>query len=436
MAGLATTAFALKNGIKDVTLIEKNSRIGGSLRYAAGGFVAADSKVMKENGYDDSLDRVVKWVHAENDGETRNGIDENFVEYLLSETGKTLDQMIEMTNSKVTSVLPDPYLRVTYARNGADTAEKLAKYIRDNGGKIIVDTQLTDLITDGDSATGAKFENATGSFEVKANNVVVTTGGTSYEHEELMDRFTPEVANVHIHNEANHANTGDGYDALIKVGAAADGEDVYKNGFIMMGDDFNLAIWPTLYEKAILLNKDAKRFTNEKPFDYGNITTKMYEEGSSAYYLIFDTDLLDEKFKQVLDSNPRSFRKVAEADNLETLAQELGINANNLKETVASYNRITKTGRDPFGKEPESLAPLTGKHGYYGVYVRPGSWGTMGGVRINQKMQVLLPDDTHFNHLYAAGETSTGDLFAEYYMGAFSLGYYATEGRLIAEELA
>lgn len=429
MAGLATAAFALKNKVKDVILIEKNSRVGGSLRYATGGFVAANSTVMHQNKYDDSLQRVMDWVRQDNNGRTRNYIDESFVEYLLSETGKTLDQMLQMTDSKVEWVIPDPYLHVVWARNGADTAQRLEKYIRQHGGRIIVDTELKDICSKDNVATKAIFENKSGKFSVSADNIVVTTGGTSFNHKQLMERFTPGISKVDIHNEANHANSGEGYAALIKIGAIPDGEDVYKNGFVMMGNTYDLALMPNLYEKAILINKSGKRFTNEKPFDYGNITAEMFKEVSSAYYLIFDTDLLDPKFKNLLDSNPNSFRKVQKSKSLADLARKINLNPEVLIDTVKSYNRICDNKRDPFGKDADSLVKYSGKNGFYAVYVRPGSWGTMGGVRINKNMQVLTKDG-HFENLFTAGETATGDLFTEYYMGAFSLGYYSTEGRL------
>lgn len=447
MAGLTAAAFALKNGVKDVTLIEKNSRIGGSLRYSAGGFVVTNSKVMKKYGYDDSLNRVMTYVKEENKN-AKNGIDEDFVQYLLSETGKTLDQMMAMTDTtSKPSVMADPYLHVTWAENGAKTAEKLASYVQTKGGKIIVDTNLIGLVTDHEKVQAATFENKSGKFTVAADNVIIATGGTSYGHEKMMAKITPGIAKVQIHNEANHANTGAGYDALIKVGAKPDGQDVYKNGFIMLGNDFNLALMPNLYDKAILVNAQGQRFTSEKPFDYGNTVTAMFEEGSPAYYLVFDTDLLDPKFKKLLDNKPRSFRPVMKADNLSELAKQMNVDPTTLTKTVATYNENAKQGKDEFGKEKPSdfaifengktsVVPFTGKDGYYAIYVRPGAWGTMGGVKINRRMQVLTKDGKHFANLFAAGETATGDLFAEYYMGAFSLGYYSTEGRLIGEEVA
>lgn len=436
MAGLATAAFALKNGIKDVTILEKNSRIGGSLRYATGGFVAVNSENMKKEHYDDSLSRVMNWVHQDNDGTTRNGINEDFVQYLLKNTGKTLDQMIAMTNSKVELVLPDPYLHVVWARNGADTAQRLEKYIRDHGGRILTDINLDHILVKEGQAIGVEANNRQGDkFKVKANNIVISTGGTSYNHEELMNKVTPGIEKVDIHNEANEANTGAGYDALLKVDARPDGEDVYKNGFIMAGNTYDLALMPNLYQTAMLLNAEGKRFTNEVPFDYGNITTAMFEEASPAYYLIFDGNLIDKKFAQKLNSQPNTFMAVAKAKTISELAKQLGLGETTLQDTINTYNRIVNAGVDPLGKDKKYLKPFTGQSGYYGLYVRPGSWGTMGGVKINRKMQVIKNDGSVYPNLFAAGETATGDLFSEYYMGAFSLGYYSTEGRLIAEEL-
>lgn len=46
---------------------------------------------------------------------------------------------------------------------------------------------------------------------------------------------------------------------------------------------------------------------------------------------------------------------------------------------------------------------------------------------------MLDQNDQAIENLFAIGELSTSELFGDYYMGAFSLGYYATEGRIAAE---
>ena len=71
--------------------------------------------------------------------------------------------------------------------------------------------------------------------------------------------------------------------------------------------------------------------------------------------------------------------------------------------------------------------------GYYAVYRREGSWGTIGGAIVDKQQHVLKEDGSILPGVYAAGETATAQLFGEWYFGGFSLGMYMTAGRIAAE---
>lgn len=58
----------------------------------------------------------MQYVHKLNDGKTHNGIDEEFVEFLMSRYGKTFDQMTDILHAKA-EAQPffsfEPYLHAT-----------------------------------------------------------------------------------------------------------------------------------------------------------------------------------------------------------------------------------------------------------------------------------------------------------------------------------
>lgn len=171
------------------------------------------------------------------------------------------------------------------------------------------------------------------------------------------------------------------------------------------------------FSKAILIDEYGRRFTNEAPFEPAMVTALQMKRGSSAYYLIYSEDDIGSDLKERL-SWVRTGRKVYEvADTPEKLAEKLGISPQIFAQTVANYNDNCRKKRDPLGKKAKDLKPLQGR--LYAVYVMPGVWSTMGGVRTNRKMQVRKTDGTFFDNLFAIGETATGDLFTEYYMGGF-----------------
>ena len=434
LSGLSTAAFATKRGLK-VVVLEKNDQIGGSFRYAAGAFATHGSKALQNINQDNDMSELLSWIKKANEDNPGSSINMDFVKYLLNNSGKTFDELLEIGETNPKFFLRFPYICAGFGPGG-QVAQILEKYIKSNGGTILRGTTITKINMKDDVATGVQAKNSNGNFTINAKNVVIATGGASHTKEELLQKSMPSLKNVHVFNEANLGNTGDGYDLLKKIGAKIDTNNVYKSAEL----DFTPMLYTNFsnepdYSKAIVVNNQGKRFTNEAPFSFLNLTTALYREGSSRYYLIYDADQVEEKFKEKLDKIPEGPQTVVHAQTIDELADKININSDILKETFAKYQKACETGKDEFGKSTENLVGFTGKNGYYAIYTMPGSWGTIGGVKINQKMQVQKENGDYFDNIYAVGEMSTGDLFTDYYMIGFSLSDYSTEGRLVAEQL-
>ncbi|QJD73527.1 FAD-dependent oxidoreductase [Lactobacillus acetotolerans] len=434
LSGLSTAAFAVKRGLKTVVL-EKNDQIGGSFRYAAGAFATSGSKALQKINRENNLDKLVNWVKELNEHNSKRPINLDFVKYLASKSGKTFDELLKIARAKPNFFLKMPYIAAGYAPGGK-VAEDIEKYILKNGGKIIRSTVITKININGNRATGVEAQNASGKFTVTAKNVVIATGGASFGKRSMLEKNTPTLKNVRVFNEANRGNTGDGYDLLEQVGAQTYGNDVYKNAEL----DFDPRLHINYnnepdYSKAIIINADGKRFTNEAPFSFLNLTTELYREGSSKYYLIYNAKTLDSTFRKQLDQLPEGPTTMAHADSIKELAKKINLDPATVQTTFDNYQKACDQGKDEFGKSKDNLVKFDGSEGYYAVYVMPGSWGTIGGVKINRKMQVEKADGSYFDNLYAVGEMSTGELFSDFYMIGFSLADYSTEGRLVAENL-
>ena len=128
--------------------------------------------------------------------------------------------------------------------------------------------------------------------------------------------------------------------------------------------------------------------------------------------------------------------KVAvKADTIEELAKKMGVDADTLKATFDEYQAACDAGKDDeFGKSSDYLKKYSEDGGYYAVYRRCGSWGTIGGAIIDENMHVLDKDGNVIPNVYAIGETATSQLFGDYYFGGYSLGSYTTEGRIAAKD--
>ena len=141
----------------------------------------------------------------------------------------------------------------------------------------------------------------------------------------------------------------------------------------------------------------------------------------------------DELQKHIDEGNKNVFM----ADSLEELAAKAGIDAEGLAETVSEYNRGCASGEDMFYKRKKFLKPLKGPR-YYAGKVYPGGYGTLGGVKINHKTEVLTKDFQVIPGLYAAG-TDACSIYGDSYVFILpgnTMGFALNSGRMAGENAA
>lgn len=121
------------------------------------------------------------------------------------------------------------------------------------------------------------------------------------------------------------------------------------------------------------------------------------------------------------------------ADTLEDLAGKMGVPADALVATVNRYNELAKGGKDlDYSKQAARLKPVE-KAPFYAIKRRPGVLATLGGLTINENMQVLDTDGKVIPGLYAAGNNSGsyfGGLEHPMRIPGMSLGRASVTGRM------
>jgi NADPH-dependent glutamate synthase beta subunit-like oxidoreductase len=96
------------------------------------------------------------------------------------------------------------------------------------------------------------------------------------------------------------------------------------------------------------------------------------------------------------------------ADSLEEIAAWMGTDAEPLRRTVAEYNEACDRGHDPvFVKDRRHLVPLRTPP-YYAIKCGVDYLDTIGGIKINERMEVLDKHDKAIPGLYAAGIDTGG----------------------------
>ncbi len=95
-------------------------------------------------------------------------------------------------------------------------------------------------------------------------------------------------------------------------------------------------------------------------------------------------------------------------DSVEALAERIGIDPAVLRATVDEYNGYCEKGHDDlFAKKPKYLRALIGPR-FYAAKARTVSLGTMGGIKINHKTEVIDKKGKIIPGLYAVGFDAGG----------------------------
>lgn len=433
MGGLMAAVTAAHEGA-EVVLLEKLPFVGGSLFLAGGGMATADSEVVGAMGADDDLKRIVdyfKMVHETSEREP----DYEFVEYLLGQTGPTIDYMAKELGMEPTFSDRGDYIRTNFG-DGRQEVESLKKIFEDEGGRILVNAEVTDIIMEDGKAAGVKVKGQGGDFTVNADKVIIATGGASWD-KDLLYKANPELNTVALSEQAIKGNSGDGFRMLEAAGAKMGEGPFIKSAY----PDFSLAFrftWrnnPSVND-SLVVDSEGKRFANEAPYNSMMLNKNMLRHESPAYYALFDTVHTNEDFLKLMEEKAADDDKnvVVYAKTIEELAGKLDMDPAVLKATYDRYQEQCEKGTDEdFGKDASHLIPYDEEGGFYGAYLQSASWGTIGGAMTDRQFHVLDENDAPIENLFAVGETATSTLFGDYYLGGFSLGYYSAAGRIAAQ---
>ncbi len=162
----------------------------------------------------------------------------------------------------------------------------------------------------------------------------------------------------------------------------------------------------------------------------------------------FAAQIFDQKVVHLLRDEYRIQQVTkGEADTLEELAEQLGIDPAGFVETIEAYNAACQEhleynptvldGKSTSGVTPPKTnwALPTDTPPYLGFAVTCGITFTFGGLRINPRGQVLDTEDVEIPGLYAAGEL-VGGLYYHNYPGGSGLASGAVLGKVAGTSAA
>lgn len=438
-AGLTAAIEAAQNGAS-VILVEKMPMVGGNTLISGGEMAAPGNWLQEKESIEDSKEQfyqdILKGGDNENDPELVRVLADNATtdaEWLKNEIGVTFeDYMLFFGGHSVKRSL------VPKDASGVELIQKLSAKAEEVGVITHLNTAATELLQEDGKVVAVKANFDGKEITYKASNGVILATGGFGSNLDMRIKYNEEM-NEKILSTNSVGSTGDGITMAEKLGAQlVDMEYIQtyptcdpETGTLLYVGDVRLE------GRSILVNKEGKRFVEE--LERRDVISKAtVAQTDSVSYMFWDEASMEAskvnvKHKKEYD-NLIERGILVKADTIEDAAAHFGIDAEELKKTVANYNEYAANGKDlEFNKRGELVAFTDGP--YYIMKSRPAIHHTMGGIKINTNAEVLNTAGEVIDGLYAAGEV-TGDIHGTNRLGSDAIADITVFGRVAGRNAA
>jgi len=458
-SGLGAALTAAEGGLK-VILLEKRLRVGGTSNFAEGMF-AVESDMQREKYISYTRDQAFKNIMDYSHWRANPRLVRAFVDKSASTIAWLQRQGVEFV--EVTNNMPEGFRTwhvlkgPTRARGSALTKILLAR-AKEKGVTLWLATEAKKIIKKDNRISGVIAEKEGKTWQINAKTVIIASGGYA-NNKEWVKKYTGLDLGVHVFPIGNVGKMGDGIRMAWEAGAAEEGMGVLHlfrigpmgRGVQMLGHPECATLQPDLW-----VDQRGERFCDESiafndTFE-GNAHSRLREgysytifdeaakqymveygiEKGAAYKNLPGTRLInfDKELKVALEKgNPDVFV----ADSIEGLARKIKVDPDVLKATVDEYNRFCEKGHDDlFAKDPKYLRPLK-RPNFYAMRAHAIMLGTLGGIKINHRTEVLDKEEKVIPGLYAIGIDASGlygDCYNFMYSSGATLGFAVNSGRM------
>lgn len=321
--------------------------------------------------------------------------------------------------------------------------EVMIQQLEQLGAVILTEAVTQNIRMDGAKITGLAAAVAGEPIEIQCESVILACGAW-IRNPEVVQRYFPELAAAQPYmGESPHMSrnyTGDGLKLAQNAGAKMD----ETNRTIRMMGPMTMCRSRVMGEMAnsaysIYINRNGQRYVCEASqlrmgiFDSGSV---QVDQPEGLAYVVFDENNLrhaiaagehqpqpqiampfgPSRFPATMEEAKQDMIPALEkqdgvlfvADTLDALAEKIGVPADHLKETVATYNHAAETGMDwDCFKPADWLTPIH-EAPYYAVKATLGTDGAFGGVEINENMQAKSASGGVVEGLYVVGDLASG----------------------------
>lgn len=427
-AGLSS-AIKISQGNRKVILLEKMGVAGGNTISATGGLNAAETKIQKELGIEDSKEQFFKDT-------MKGGYNLNIPELVRNMTEKapeTVDWLMELgvDLSDVGKMAGSTNSRTHRPKGGAAVGAHMIPVLEEAAKNVGVDlrknSKVVDIISENGKAAGVIVETKSGKqYKIMAKAVIIASGGFG-ANPEMVVKYK---SNLDGFGTTNHKGaTGDAFAWVEKFNAQLIQMDQIQTHPTVVPGNGIMITEAVRGNGAIMVNREGNRFGSEMATRDVMSAAVLSQTGKTAY-LVFDTSV-----RKSLKAIEGYVKKglLTEGETPEALAEKLGMPKEALAQTIAKYNKYVQDGNDPeFGRKASEMPRQLNEGPYFAVEVGPAIHHTMGGIKINEKAEVLDANDNAIPGLYAAGEV-TGGIHGGNRLGGNAVADICVYGKIAAE---
>lgn len=440
-AGITAAIEAKLQGADNVVVIEKMDITGGNTRMSGGEFAAPGNWVQKKEGItDDSVDQYYKDIleggYNIGNPDLVRIIAENALptaEWLRDECKiEFKDEQSWYGGHKVARTLWPK-------GDGPQYMDTLEEKARELGVEFYLQTEAEELITDeSGKVVGVNATHKNGAkYTFNANNGVILATGGFGKNVEMREKYNKNwpTLDESIPSTNSPAITGDGIEMGQGVGAnVIDMEHIqlYPVNNPATGNYYYID-YARLNSTALLVNKEGKRFVNEKG-TRDVISDATLKQTDSKVYEIIDAGVVKEQQlyeKYAAEIEQAQKQGVLKIGTLEEVCEYFGVPADSVKETIEHYNGMVEAGKDEEFGRTENFNKI-GEGPYFMFSSVVSVHHTMGGLQIDKSARVLNKDGNAIAGLYAAGEV-TGGIHGGNRLGSVAVPDTAIFGRIAAQ---
>ncbi|MCR5784448.1 MAG: FAD-dependent oxidoreductase [Eubacterium sp.] len=451
-SGLVAAVRAAQLGGKKVVILEKSGRTGGGMVMAST-MRTFRSKWQEEKNLPDVTDMYLRKVMQD----TYWRLDPELVGNAILATGKFFDWFLDLAGKEAGEkfrigryVFDDENgpLGPQMGGPGGVTGggrffmDTLREKCKDYGVDILLKHRVKDAEYKDGKISAVIADSPSGEVKVLCDSAIVACGSW-INNDEIMKEICPQFLNAKksigpsAHMNPNY--TGDGFSITKKANVKYDKSNYTLR---MMGPMVmsKYVMPPNMGDSpfSIAVNKSSKRYACEPTqprmgiFDSGLV---MMEQPDGAVYIIFDKNTIEAQIKDAkenpkkeddniftppplpetlveaiedMDNAAQNEADIYKADTIEKLAEEIGLDAFILSETISEYNAGCEAGFDKkCFKESKYLVPIN-EGPFYAIKAKLGTDGAFGGVLVNPNMLAYREDGSIVDNLYVTGDFASG----------------------------